>query len=449
MKKAFRNYSRDFIAIVLLAAIAAGVGAYILANQRLRFPWEATPYKLRAAFATAQAVTPGQGQTVRISGVRIGDISKVDLRNGQAIVTMDVDPQYKSMIHTDATALLRPKTGLKDMFVELNPGSNGAPAVKDGFMLPVQNTLPDINPDEFYSALDADSRDYLRLLVDGAGTGLRNRGNDLREIFRRFEPTHRDLAKVTTLVAQRHANLARLIHSLNLLNGELAGKNDQLAQLINSSSAVFRAFASEQGNISSAVSLLPGALSQTTQTLNKVTRFANILRPAATDLIPVAHALDKANHQILPFAREAAPIVGTQIRPFVRNARPLVRSLRPAAKNLATAAPSLTSTFTYLNRLFNLVAYNPNGREDPSNAARQEGYLFWVAWLVHDGGALFSTGDANGDLRPVAQVGTCQSIKTGATDILGSQVPEPAADFILNLTGVLTDPKVCGAATGG
>ena len=46
-------------------------------------------------------------------------------------MTMDIDPKYKDLVHTDATALLRPKTGLKDMFVELNPGSKSAPVAKE------------------------------------------------------------------------------------------------------------------------------------------------------------------------------------------------------------------------------------------------------------------------------------------------------------------------------
>src|SRR5439155_13134592 len=284
MMRAIRKHAGDFFLIVGLVAAAAGCGAYILAHQRLRFPWESKPLTLKASFATAQAVTPGQGQTVRVSGVRIGDIARVDLKDGRGIVTMDVDPEYAGMIHTDASALLRPKTGLKDMFLELQPGTSRAPVVKDGFTIPIANTLPDINPDEFYGALDRDTRDYLKLLVDGAGQGLKGRGGDLRDLLRRFEPTHRDLARFATAVNERRENLRRLIHNLNVLNGELAGKSTDLTELVDTSSHVFRAFAREQGGITRAVDLLPGALRQTTSTLGKVETFARILGPATRDL---------------------------------------------------------------------------------------------------------------------------------------------------------------------
>ena len=414
---AIRKHLVDFAAIIGLVVVAGAVAVYVLAHQRLRFPIvEKAPFHLKADFSTAQAVTPGQGQTIRVSGVRIGDIAKTELDNGHAIVTFDIDPQYKDLVHTDATALLRPKTGLKDMFVELNPGSGKAPVAKENWTIPIQNTLPDINPDEVYDVLDADTRDYLKLLINGAGRGLQGRGHDLQEVFRRFEPTHRDLARVSGAVAARQHNLRRLINRLNLLNTELAGKSDELAQLVDSSAAVFRAFASEDGNISRAVADLPGALRQTTQTLGKVQRFAEILGPAAENLRPAVRELDNANKHVTPFAKEAAPIVADSIRPFVRDARPLVRDLKPAADPLAKATPDLTKSFTVLNHLFNMVGFNPNGREGPTAAARDEGFLFWIAWLNHDGAALFSSSDANGTFRPVTAASNCSTIKQLATE---------------------------------
>jgi phospholipid/cholesterol/gamma-HCH transport system substrate-binding protein len=371
--------------------------------------------------------------------VRIGDIAKVDLKDGRAIVTMDVDPKYADVIHTDSSALLRPKTGLKDMFIELQPGTRRAPLAKDGFTIPISNTLPDVNPDEIYGALDVDTRDYLRLLVDGAGEGLNKRGTDLREVLRRFEPTHRDLARFTTAVAQRRSNLRRLIHNLNLLNGELAGKSNDLAQLVDQSAAVFRAFASENQNITDAVGELPSTLRQTTQTLNKVQRFANVLAPAARDLTPVAPKIDESNQHILPLANEAAPIIKSEIRPFVKDARPLVRDLKPASHDLSAATPDLTRTFTVLNHLFNLIGYNPNGREGPEKADREEGYLFWIAWLSHNGAAAFATADANQNFRPVTLGGSCAAIRASVTE-------EPQLEFLEGLTAALTSSSVCGNA---
>jgi phospholipid/cholesterol/gamma-HCH transport system substrate-binding protein len=392
----------DFAAIIVLFVFAVAVGGYILSNERLRFPFiQEKPFELKAAFSTAQAVTPGQGQTVRVSGVRIGDISKVSLDNGQAIVTMSIDPKYKGLVHKDASALLRPKTGLKDMFIEINPGSATAPMAKRDWTIPVQNTLPDVNPDEVYGALDADTRAYVKLLVNGAGEGLHKRGSDLQEVFRRFEPTNRDIARVTTAVAVRRHNLKRLINSLQRLNHELANRGNDLSELVSASATVFRAFASEDQNISRAIRDFPGALRTTTATLGKVQSFAEVLRPTADKLRPAVIALNKANHAVRPFAREAAPILKHRIRPFVRSARPVVRDLRTPSKQLADASPDLTTSFQMLNHLFDLIGYNPNGREAPTPQGRDEGYLFWIAWVTHQTEHLFTTGDAHGSYRPV------------------------------------------------
>ena len=437
MRTAISKHIKDFAAIVGLAVVALAVAGYVLAHQRMRFPLiQKAPYELKAEFSSAQAVTPGQGQTVRVSGVRIGDVSKVDLSEGRAIVTMEVDPQYKDIVHTDASALLRPKTGLKDMFVELNPGTKSAPVAKAGYTIPVKNTLPDINADEVYSALDSDTRDYLRLLISGAGEGLHKRGGDLQEVFRRFEPTHKDLALVNKYVALRHRNLRRLIHQLNVLNGALAQKGDDLAELVTTSSATFRALASQDQNITRAVGDLPGTLQQTTQTFGKVKTLADVLGPAVTKLRPTVRALDSANKAVTPFAKEAAPILRTEIRPFIRDARPVVRDLKPASKNLKTATPDLTRTFTVLNHLFNMVGFNPNGKEGPDNAKRDEGFLFWIAWLDHDGASLFSSSDANGPFRPVTLGAPCSTLK---------QTGDANPPLGMMLAPALADPHVCGS----
>ena len=85
MSRTIRKNLLPFSAILVLIAIAAIVGGYILDKQRFRFPLvEDTPMLLHVELDTAQAVTPGQGQTVQVAVVHIGDI-------GQELNAIDIE----------------------------------------------------------------------------------------------------------------------------------------------------------------------------------------------------------------------------------------------------------------------------------------------------------------------------------------------------------------------
>ncbi len=433
MKRAIRNHLSDFAAILVLLLLAVVVTGYILHNEGLRFPFvQASPFTINAEFSSAQAVTPGQGQTVRVSGVQIGTLSGVTLKNGVAVVKMDIQQNYKHLIHTKATALLRPKTGLQDMFVELDPGNSSAPVAKPGWTIPVSQTDPEVNVDEILSSLDADTRQYLDLLVNGAGQGLKGQGNNLAQVLERFEPTHQDLARVSQAVAVRGTDLRQLVNSLRRLNDALEVKQAEIVSLVDSSSTVFRATASEDQNISRAVADLPGTLQQTTTTLAKVRSFAQLLGPTASKLLPAAAALPAANSALAALAKPSTPILQNQIRPFVVAARPVVRNLEPASVNLAKATPNLTKTFAVVNHFLNLIGYNPT-------ASGQHGYLWWAAWLGHIGRTVFAVQDGNGDFRQAFLQLSCSSI----AQVLDSV--NPVLLNLYNLVPVLSDLNLCPA----
>jgi phospholipid/cholesterol/gamma-HCH transport system substrate-binding protein len=451
VRRAIGKHLGDFVALLVLFLIAIGISGYIIANQdaRPRIPFvEAKAFTLKAAFSDAQAVTPGQGQSVRVAGVQVGKITQVELKNGIAVVTMELDPEFKKKldIRADATALLRPRTGLKDMFIELDPGGTGR-ALQEGDTIPVQNTAPDIDPDETLSALDTDTRSYLQLLINGAGKGLSGHGNDLNQTFKALDPTYKDLARVSTAVASRRQQLKRLIHNYGDLTNTLADTDGSIRRLVNSSDAVFRAFASQDKNISLAVSKLPSTLNQTRDTLVKVDAFGHVAGPALEALRAPFRQLNVANHAVLPFVKEAEPIVRTKIRPFVQVARPNIRNLRPAAIKLAQATPDLVSTFHELNRFFNMAAYNKNGAEPVSgnNAQdknRDEGYLFWLGWVAQNTTSLFSTSDAQGPLRRFVVFFNCTTIREELSR-------DPAGGPLLGLTNALNDPGLCPSGEGG
>jgi len=395
VKQAVRKYSRDFAALIGLFVIGLAVSGYILSNQRFYLPkWvpvvgsDFVDYK--AEFSTGKSIAPGQGQTVDIAGVTVGEIGNVDVENGRAVVTMKIRSKYAT-IYKDATALLRPKTGLEDMVVELTPGSKSAGKAEAGFTIPIQNTLPDVKLDEVLQQLDSDTRDYLRLLVAGAGQGLRGQGKRLSADFRRFDPTARDLAKLNGSLAKRRVHIRQAIHNFGVFVNALGDKDRKLKELVGSSNAVFRTLAQQDARLRDALRQLPPTLRTTSTALGKTSRLARELGPTLEQLRPAARALGPSLRETRPFLRATTPIIRDRLRPFARDARPTVAALRPAARSLAVATPSLTRTFRVVNYLLNELAYNPKGEE--------EGYLFWAAWANHAGNSIFGTQDAHGPIR--------------------------------------------------
>ena len=429
MKLAIRKHWMDFLAIAGLALLGMGVTVYLLSQQDFRFPLvEATPKKIEIELANAQAVQPGQGQTVRVAGVEVGRIADVQVEDGTAVVTLEIKPEYDTLIRRDATALLRPKTALKDMFVEVDPG-RGKP-VGEGGRITVANSLPDINPDEIYSALDADTRPYLKLLVAGAGKGLDGRGDDLREVFRRFEPIHRDLARVTRASAHRRTALKRLIHDYGLLMTEVGSHPQELRRLVTASRVVFDELADEETAISESVARLPGSLRASERALANVREFAPVLRSSLESLRPPIRKLDETNEAVIPFLRETMPVIRDEIRPFVRTARPWTDDLRLAARGTAKAMPDLRRSFGELNRFFNIGAFNPGGAEGLDGKSisqqrqREEGLLYWLAWTAQNGSSLFSTADGQGPFRRVTICGVPAAVLEGIVEGIVGDISE-------------------------
>src|SRR5829696_1372574 len=142
MRRALREHRVDVLAIVGLVAAAVFATTVILINQRTSLPgWVpligTDRFELSADFSTAQAVTPGQGQSVDIAGIKVGEVTGVKLEDGHAVVSMEVDNKYAPLIHEDSSLLLRPKTGLNDMVVEVDPGTRASREVEEGSTVPL------------------------------------------------------------------------------------------------------------------------------------------------------------------------------------------------------------------------------------------------------------------------------------------------------------------------
>jgi phospholipid/cholesterol/gamma-HCH transport system substrate-binding protein len=431
---------RDVLAIIGLVLAGLFAVTVILINQRATLPsWVpligTNNFELSADFQTAQAVTPGQGQAVDISGIKVGEVSGVRLEDGHAVVSLEIDNKYAPLIHDNASLLLRPKTGLNDMVVEVDPGTQSSPQIKEGSTVPLASTQPQVNPDEILSSLDADTQQFLKLLLANGAEALdpaKGRDVKLSNALRRLDPFARDIAEISGALASRRQNIANAIHNFQLLSTQLGNKDQDVTDFVDSSNAVLASFAKEQDSIRGALRELPGTLQEAKGALTGANQMALQSGPALKKLIPGAAATGAALRSLVPFFQQTAGPIQNQIRPFTLQVKSPVTHVAQISQGLGVATPGLRTGFTNLNQGLNAVAYNPPGS--------QEGFLFYIPWLNHDLNANYMLQDAYGPIRRGLVLEACGTA-VQANNILLSH---PYLRMLYQLTGEPQATKIPG-----
>jgi phospholipid/cholesterol/gamma-HCH transport system substrate-binding protein len=416
-----RRYAREMLAAIGLIVIGLAVAYVILSEQHYHWPWESF-YEVKAEFSAAQAVTPGQGQMVTVSGVKVGDVAGVTLQDGHAVVTLDIEQKY-APIYRDAHMLLRPRTPLRDMEVVLDPGTKAAGALPNGGTIPEAQTQPDVNSDEVLSALDSDTRRYLVAAVDAFGQGIGPNGGQLRKLLVAGQPTAQETNRLLATFAARRMQISHLVHNLNQV-ATIAGAHEaDIRRTISSSSQALGSLAREDTAIRSSLTLLPGTLDTAATALQDARPLAHELRPASRALRPAVHSLGRSLKPLRPLVREATPIVRDKLRPFVEAGVPAVHELRPATDALKGTLDNLPPVVQRVNYIANELFYNPPGPE--------EGYGFWVPWFFHNAASMLSTQDAHGAAWRGLVVFSCSTLQQ-LTDLLPKtgvplSIPQPNA----------------------
>jgi phospholipid/cholesterol/gamma-HCH transport system substrate-binding protein len=233
-------------------ALTAGLVAVVVAvivTQRVSGP---SSYLLRIPTADASGIFPGSDVT--IAGANAGTVREVTLaRDGDAMITVALDPAF-TPLHTDATAQLRPKSLLGEMYVALDPGTSG-PALPSGATLPRLQVNRATDLQQVFNTFDQPTRAKLQTLVDELGGGLAGRGDQLNQAIGPGERDVADLAAISSTLNARNAELQTVIATLNTVTTELArsDRRQQLAMLIQTTRQLMANLRSQQAQLQRAV----------------------------------------------------------------------------------------------------------------------------------------------------------------------------------------------------
>jgi phospholipid/cholesterol/gamma-HCH transport system substrate-binding protein len=288
-------------------------------------------HEVHAVVQTANGLRPGS--LVRIAGVNVGQVHRVEsLGDGRraARVTMRID-EHGLPLHRDAQLKIRPRILFEgNFFVDLQPGSPSSPHLPEGGTIPINQTAGPVQFDEVLTALQSDTRQDLRVVLDeldraysGGGAQAYNRSTQY------WEPAYRDSAIVNdAFLGRRDGDLSGYIRSAGRV-AEALGRNErQLVSLITDLRRTAGASTVRDERLQAAIAELPRTLRAGRPALAALNDALPPLRRFVADLRPGVRATPAAIDAQLPFVRALRRAVQpSELRGLAADLRPTVPAL--------------------------------------------------------------------------------------------------------------------------
>jgi ABC-type transporter Mla subunit MlaD len=269
-------------------------------------PFKAKPYEIKVPFNEATQLA--EQSDVRISGVSVGKVKTIEeAPNGQrAVATVDIEDKY-APIPRGTRAILRTKTLLGETYVELTPGDSRGPKLHDGDNLPLANVAESVQLDEIFRTFDTRTRSAFQEWLQQAAIAIQGRGQSLSTAFAEFDPTLSDLDRVFRVLDTQRLAVRQLFSNAAVTFRALRGREGQLADLIQSSNAVFQTTARRDRDIEALFRAFPTFEDEQRLTFDRLREFAVNTDPVVRQLIP---AVEQLSPTLIAFSRLAPQMKG-------------------------------------------------------------------------------------------------------------------------------------------
>jgi phospholipid/cholesterol/gamma-HCH transport system substrate-binding protein len=330
----------------LIALVVILIGTFLAFTKDIPFT---KPFELRATFENSPPIQ--KNQAVRIAGVDVGKVSKVEPVGGDSpavVVTMKLEDDALP-IHKDATVKVRPRIFFEgNLFFDIRPGSPSSPELEDGDTIPASQTSAPVQLDQVLGTLQADTRKNLQKLLAGYGGALNNKpqpgedddqvdevkgktaGQALNQTLVYSPEALRGAAIVNqSLLGSDLHDLSKLVAGQQKIFAALDTHEGSLKDLITNFNTTMGALAAEQDNLRETVRLLPGLLEAANPALDELNAAFPSTRAWALEMIPGVRETPATIKAAFPWI--------TQTRALLRPAelQGLVEELQPAVSEFA------------------------------------------------------------------------------------------------------------------
>jgi phospholipid/cholesterol/gamma-HCH transport system substrate-binding protein len=345
-----------------IGRIAAMVGFALSVAALLMFLWvsfggtlplRAESYRFKAAFPEASLLV--KEADVRMAGVNIGKVKQKELGPGgrSTLVTMELKPHF-APIGRDAHAILRQKSLLGETYVEITPGTQGAPKLADGGTLASAQVDSSVELDEVFRVFDPATRRAFQQWLHEAGivtTGTFAR--DFNDSLGNAAPFFTGGANLLRPLAEQEVALRRVFRDTGRVFHAVSREDGQLSGLITNGNATFSALASKDDALAETFQIFPTFLRETRSTVRRLETFARNTDPLVRDLAQPARDL-------APTLRDLGAL-SPDLEHLFKHIHPLVRASKtgvPAATRfLRGAIPVLEATHVFMPELNPILSY--------------------------------------------------------------------------------------------
>ncbi|HEV7494012.1 MlaD family protein [Baekduia sp.] len=389
-------------------------------------------FRVKAVFVNANNIRPNS--PVRIAGVNIGKVKKVTAYKGgdgnMSLVTMEID-KAGLPIHKDATLKVRPRIFLEgNEFVDLSPGTPSAPTIDDGDTLPATQTAAPVQFDQILTALQSDTREDLKRLLEGYGTALTYeptaaddvgqdpavKGKSAAQSLNRsidYAPgALKNVAIVNNafLGLQRH-DLSGLVLNAGKVTKALSSNEQSLKDVVTNFNTTLGALAAEQSNLKQTIALLGPTLQHTDSALTHLNASFPNTRAFAKEILPGVKETPATIDAALPWIAQARKLVSPA------ELGGLTRELKPTTVDLAKLVNGSLTALPQADLVAQCVTHTilPTGDvkiADGQFTSNEENYKeFWYSMVGLAGEA--QNFDGNGHYVRFAVGGGDQTISTG------------------------------------
>lgn len=319
------------IVVGALVVVAAAVGITTLVS----------PDRGAVTGLFADANTLVVGNTVRSGGVQVGRVASLDLEGGHARVGLEVDRNVLPLT-ADATMRIRAVNVLGEKYIDLSPGTPGAPELADQ-VVPLDRTSVAVDVQDVIDGLGDPTATGLATVVTTVGEGIDGQGRDLSGLVRNLDPAFTQTDRVARILREQNAALNAVVDQVRPVTASLSdGDGATLDRLVGNTERTLSAVAAERQALDATLAQLPDTLVSARRTLGELAGTADAATPTLKALRPTTDQLPQISKELHDFADAADPALSS-LRPVLDRADQLLNEAAPVVKELRATGPDLRS----------------------------------------------------------------------------------------------------------